>query len=195
MSDGPGEITELLRRGDDPAAEQQLLSLVYDDLRKLAHRFMRRERRNHTVQATALLHEVWVALVHDTKIDLQDRVHFFALAAKSMRRILAEYARAQHTLKRGGNRRRIELSGTLAVAEAQLDTVLLVDHALNQLMESAPRQARIVEMRYFGGLTEDEIVAILGVSVRTVQRDWSMAKGWLAVHAGGPDASPMSEEN
>src|SRR5579884_418249 len=137
MVNDPGEITALLyrvRRGDS-AAEEQLLGAVYDDLRKLAARCMNGERKDHTLQPTALLHEAWMSIVLDSNIDWHDRVHFFGVAAKCMRRILVDHARARQADKRGGGQRVFELSDTVAIAESQLDTVLLVDRALNQLVE------------------------------------------------------------
>jgi RNA polymerase sigma factor (TIGR02999 family) len=183
---GSGEITKLLLkvRQGDTSAEDQLIELVHDDLRRIAGRCMRGERAGHTLQATALLNEAWIELVHDN-IDWQNRAHFFALAARCMRRILVEYARARGSVKRGGGAFRIELTDTLLVAEDQLETVLIVDEALSQLLEWDARQAEIVELRYFGGLTEDEIAAVLGISTRTVKRDWGMARGWLASRLNG----------
>jgi RNA polymerase sigma factor (TIGR02999 family) len=182
-----GEITKLLlkvRQGDS-AAQDQLIGLVYDDLRRIAGRCMRGERPGHTLQATALLHEAWIELVHDSSIDWQNRAHFFALAARSMRRILVEYARGRGAVKRGGGGVRIEINDQLLVSEDQLDTILVVDETLQQLLEWDPRQAEIVEMRYFGGLTEDEVAAVLGISSRTVKRDWGMARDWLATRLAG----------
>jgi RNA polymerase sigma-70 factor (ECF subfamily) len=184
---GSGEITRLLSkaREGDTSARDQLIELVYPDLRRMAGRCMRGERPGHTMQATALLHEAWVELIHDSTIDWQNRAHFFALAARCMRRILVEYARGRSAQKRGGGGARIELTDGLVCSEDQLDTVLIVDEALDQLAEWDPRQAQIVEMRYFGGLTEDEIGAVLQVSTRTVKRDWSMARDWLAGRLAG----------
>jgi RNA polymerase sigma-70 factor, ECF subfamily len=184
---GSGEITKLLlkMRAGDVDAQDRLIELVYDDLRRLAGRCMRRERAGHTLRTTALLHEAWINLVHDSNIDWQDRVHFFALAARCMRRILVEHARARGSIKRGGAAIRVEFNDGLLVSEEHLDTVLMVDEALQQLLEWDPRQAQIVEMRYFGGLTEDEVAAVLGISTRTVKRDWSMARDWLAGKLAG----------
>jgi len=182
----PGNITALLlqARDGDTTAEERLLSLVYDDLRRMAHGCMRGERANHTLQPTALLHEAWIKLVRDSEIDWQNRAHFFALTARSMRRILVEYARARGSSKRGGQRFRVELRDDLTISDDALDTILFVDDALQQLLKWDPRQAQIVEMRYFGGLTEDEIAAVLRLSTRTVKREWSMARAWLAAKLG-----------
>ena len=182
-----GEITQLLSRLrlGDATAQDQLIELVYPDLRRLAGRCIRRERPGHTLQPTALLHEAWMELVNDSSIDWQNRAHFFALAARCMRRILVEYARGRNAQKRGGGGAKVELTEGLLFSEDQIDTVLMVDEALGQLAEWDARQAQIVEMRYFGGLTEDEIGAVLGVSARTVKRDWSMARDWLAVRLAG----------
>jgi RNA polymerase sigma factor (TIGR02999 family) len=184
---GTGEITTLLLRvrAGDTAAQDRLIDLVYDDLRRIAGRCMRGERPGHTLQATALLHEAWVDLVNDSSIDWQNRAHFFALAARCMRRILVEHARARGSRKRGGGAARVEITDALLISEDQVETVLMVDEALDQLAEWDGRQAQIVEMRYFGGLTEDEIGVVLGVSTRTVKRDWSMARDWLAVRLAG----------
>jgi len=186
VAESADDITMLLvriRKGDS-GAEERLASLVYDDLRRMAYACMRGERGNHTLQPTALLHEAWITLVRDAEIDWQNRAHFFALAARAMRRILVDYARSHRSSKRGGVHNRIELTDSLVVAEDHLDKILFVEESLQELMQLDPRQAGIVEMRYFGGLTEDEIGAALGLSTRTVKRDWKMARGWLAAKMG-----------
>ena len=182
VAESSDQITLLLmqvRKGDSDA-EERLVALVYDDLRRMAHACMRRERAGHTLQPTALLNEAWIRLVRDPEVDWQNRAHFFALAARAMRHILVEYARSHRSLKRGGERNRIELIDALLVSEDDLDKILFVEQSLQELQQWDRRQAQIVEMRYFGGLTEDEISAALGLSSRTVKRDWRMARGWLA---------------
>jgi len=187
----PGEITQLLRasRRGDATAEARLMSLVYDDLHRLAGRYMRGERAGHTLQTTALLHETWLCMMQGCPVDWQDRAHFFALAARCMRRVLVAYARSHSAGKRGGGAVRVDLNEALLVDPNQLDTVLLVDSALSDLDAWDARQSAIVEMRFFGGLTEDEIAAVLDVSTRTVKRDWKMAAAWLSVRLRGQDGS------
>jgi RNA polymerase sigma factor (TIGR02999 family) len=185
-----GEITALLRlvRNGDISAEERLIDVVYPDLRRIAHRCMRNEK-SRTISATELLHDAWVDVMRGGPVDWRDRVHFFAILSTAMRRILVEYARSRNAAKRGGGRTRIELAEGLAVDKSKLDDVILVDEALNRLSTFDQRMARIVEMRYFGGLTEDEVAAILDISARTVKRDWKMAKGFLAEFTGNGDAA------
>lgn len=182
MSEPAQNITVLLHRIRDGSreAEDQLINLVYSNLKRMAYSCMRGERGNHTLQPTALLHETWMKIVHDADIDWQDRSHFFALASRAMRRILVEYARSQTAIKRGGMRNQVDLTEGLLVSEDNLDKVLIVDEALEELSHLDARQAQIVELRYFGGLTEDEISAAIGVATRTVKRDWKMARAWLS---------------
>jgi RNA polymerase sigma factor (TIGR02999 family) len=182
MADGADEITELLRRlqEGDASAEQRLAGIVYEDLRRLAYACMRDERGDHTLQPTALIHEAWIRLMHDSDIEWKNRTHFLALASRAMRRVLVEYARRHRSQKRTGPKIQVELNQALVVSERDIEKVLIVEDALQQLSVLDGRQADVVEMRYFGGLTEDEIGAILGISSRTVKRDWRMARAWLA---------------
>lgn len=175
-----GEVTLLLERlrQGDREAEDQLLPLVYDELHRIARRFMRRERSGHTLQTTALLHEAYLRLA-TIEIDIASRSHFFALAAKQMRRVLVDHARARLSRKRGSGSTPLELKAEILVIEQPPELIEALDDALSKLGEIDPRQARIVEMRFFGGLTEEEIGLVLGISARTVKRDWIMAKRWL----------------
>ena len=179
--DGSGEITLLLtaaREGNAEAASE-LASAVYDELRRMARRRLRRERPNHTLQPTALVNEVYLHLVSQKDMNWQNRAHFFAVAAQLMRRILIDYARTCKAQKRGGEQGRpVTLEMDIPVS-VNLDEVLSVDTALHRLEEFDPRQSRVVELRYFAGMTEDEIAEILGVSVRTIKRDWNMARAFL----------------
>ncbi len=180
MGDSPQEITRLLveiRQGNR-AAESKLMPLVYQELRKLARRYMRLERRDHTLQATALVHEAYVRLVDQREVSWQNRAHFLAVAAQIMRRILVDHARAHQAAKRGGTERRISLD-TMVFTEEKATDILVLDEALTRLSERDRRQCRIVELRFFGGLTEEEAAEALGISVRTAKRDWRIAKAWL----------------
>lgn len=181
MDRTPGDITLLLAelRAGNRSAESRLLPLVYDELRRLARRYMRAERRDHTLQPTALVHEAYMRLAGQRDMSWQNRAHFFAVAAQLMRRILVDHARAHKAEKRGGNESKIELGEGLALTEAKAAELLAVDEALTRLAECDPRQARVVELRFFGGLSEEEAAEVLGVSTRTVKRDWSVARAWL----------------
>lgn len=182
-----GEITTLLaalRRGD-PHAEENLVSLVYDELHSLAMRYMRKERSDHTLQPTALVHETYLRLMRQQPGDLNDRAHFFATAATVMRRILVDHARQRASAKRGGGKQKAELQDFLSSTPPRIEQLLILDEALTRLSEWDPRQARLVEMIYFGGLTEEEAAAVLDVSVRTVRRDWQAARAWLQAQLGG----------
>ncbi len=178
----PKDITNTLlglTRGDGSAADQ-LIPVVYDKLRGLAEQFMQRERRDHTLQATALLNEAYLRLFDQSRVDWKGKAHFVALAAEMMRRILVDHARRHAAAKRGGGRDRVPLDETLAVADArqQVDLIAL-DDALSELQKLNPRQARVVELRYFGGLSVKETAYALEVSERTVENDWSVARVWL----------------
>ncbi len=185
----PEDITNTLlglTRGDGTAADR-LMPVVYDKLRALAEQFMRRERRDHTLQATALLNEAYLRLFDQSRVDWQGRAHFVALAAEMMRRILVDHARRHTAAKRGGGRERVPLEETLAVADARrhLDLIAL-DDALKELQQLNQRQARVVELRYFGGLSVKETAYALKISERTVENDWSVARAWLR-HIMSPD--------
>lgn len=175
------DITTRLRAwgAGEPSAREQLFPLVYDELRRIAHRQLRRERPGHTLDTTALVHEAYFRLVGQASAEWTDRSHFFAVAAVAMRRILVDYARRYRAEKRGDAPQRVSLTDTMLVAEARADTLLAVDEALTELARIDPRLSRVVECRFFAGLTEEETAEILGVTARTVRRDWTKAKGWL----------------
>jgi RNA polymerase sigma-70 factor (ECF subfamily) len=174
-------VTRLLvawRRGD-AAALDRLVPLVYAELRRVAHRYMRDERPNHPLQTTALVHEAYLRLIDVTRVDWQSRTHFFAVSAQLMRRILVEAARRRHADKRGGDASHVALDEAVVPAAARAADLVALDEALEQLATLAPRKARVVELRYFGGLSVEETAAVLGISAETVGRDWRMAKLWL----------------
>lgn len=175
-----GEITRLLARvrTGDEQANAQLAPLIYDELRRLAAYYIRGERPDHTLQATALVHEAYIRLVGQD-IDWQSRAHFFAVAAQVMRRVLVDYARAAKADKRAGKLHRIPLESALVYAEEQSGELIALDEALERLGQWDPRQSRIVELRFFAGLSVEETAEVLGISTRTVKRDWSMARAWL----------------
>ena len=175
------EITSLLRAwsSGDQAALARLTECVYPELRIMARRHMKNERQGNTLQTTALVHEVFLRLVDVTKIEWNQRAQFFAMAAQMMRRILVDAARARGADKRGGHALKVNLDETALLSNAPNRSILALDEALTAFAQVAPRQAKVVELRYFGGLTEDEIVAALKISPRTVRRDWDLAKAWL----------------
>jgi RNA polymerase sigma-70 factor (ECF subfamily) len=177
----PGDVTQLLRKlsGGDHQAAEELVPLVYNELRRLAVRHLRRERRNHTLQATALVHEVYMKVVDQDGAQWQNRAQFFAVASQLMRRILVDYARTQQRAKRGGGQQRVTLDEFSAVTQVPSAELLAVDEALARLEKLDPRQARVVELRYFGGLTVEEAAEALGISSKTVNREWNVAKAWL----------------
>jgi len=175
------DVTRLLSaltRGDEDAAGK-LIPAVYDELRRLAGSYMRRERTDHTLQATALVHEAFLKLVEQRSVNWQSRAHFFGIAAQLMRRILVDHARGHSRDKRGGNQVHVSIDEAFVYAEHHADEVLAVDESLNKLAKIDPRQARVVELRFFGGLSVEEAAEVLGVSPKTVKRDWSVAKAWL----------------
>jgi RNA polymerase sigma factor (TIGR02999 family) len=181
MGPQPREVTQLLqawRRGN-AAALDQLVPLVYDELHRLAHCYMAREWGENSLQTTALVHEAYLRLVDAPQIDWKNRVHFFAISAGLMRRILVEFARSRNALKRGGDARMVELDEAAAIAPLLDVDLLRLDEALNALAAVDPRQAKVVELRFFGGLTEEETAEALQVSSDTVLRDWKKAKLWL----------------
>ncbi|MEO8521018.1 MAG: sigma-70 family RNA polymerase sigma factor [Acidobacteriota bacterium] len=175
-----GEISQILEgwANRDAAARDQLVSLIYDELHRLAHHYMRGERPGHTLQTTALVHEAYLRLVDVDRIQWRDRAHFFAMAATTMRRILVDHARGQARDKRGGGVVITQLEADVAAPEADVDVVAL-DAALERLSAIDAQQAKVVEFRYFAGMTIDETAAALEVSSGTVKRDWTVAKAWL----------------
>ena len=181
MSVGPPDVTQLLlswQDGDEDALER-LLPLVYAELRRLAHARMRDEWALQTLQTTALVHEAYLRLVDGPRVPWTDRAHFFAVCARLMRRILVDRARARQSHKRGGEVRPISLQDWMAVQPADDAEVLALDEALIRLAAHDTRRSQVVELRYFGGLTGDEVAAALGISAETVRRDWKVARLWL----------------
>ncbi len=181
MYQTPENVTSLLTRmrHGDREAEEALLPLVYETLRKLAAQCMRRERLDHTLQPTALVHETYLRLLGSGPEAWNSRSHFFAIATQTMRRLLVDHARAHLAAKRGGLQKRVELDDRLLYAEDHPAELLSLDEALQRLAVLDQRQARVVELRFFGGLSVEETAEILGVSSKTVKRDWSMARAWL----------------
>ena len=180
VAEPPTDITDLLLRWNsgDKSAFDHITTVVYDELRRLASALLTRERAGHTLSATALVHEAYLRLVDQNRVQWQNRAHFFAISARLMRRILVDHARQRGAAKRGGgNKVALEDAGVLA-AQPELD-VLALNQALEKLARLDPQQGRIVELRFFGGLTEEEIADILGVAPITVKREWAAAKAWL----------------
>ena len=177
----PGEITQLLMqlKNGDRSVEDQLIPLVYGELRRLARHYMRMERQGHTLQPTALVHEAYLKLIRQNEVDWQSRAHFFGLSAQLMRRILVDYARRKRARERPSARRMIPIEELLAYADTGPTQLLAIDEALNRLAERFPRQSKVVEMRFFAGLSEEEIAEALGISIRTVKSDWKFARAWL----------------
>lgn len=190
----PDDITSILLEATagDRAALDRLFPLVYEQLRAVAHSRLAAERSDHTLNTTALVHETYVKLVDQTRVRWRDRAHFFAVAARAMRRILLDHARRHATAKRGGGRRRVSLDDANLTLHERADTLIEVDAALERLTTLDPRLGEVVEYRFFGGLTEEEIAEALGVTSRTVRRDWAKARGllyaWLVPE--GPSATP-----
>jgi len=184
---GHPEVTELLVawRGGDEAAFDRLVPIVYAELRRTAARYMSNERTPHTLQATALVNEVYLRLVQIRRIGWRDRAHFFAMAARLMRRVLVDHARARGYQKRGGGARTLPLDEAVTVAPETSRDLIAVDAALAALESVDARKSRVVELRFFGGLSVDETAAVLNVSPQTVMRDWRLAKAWLLREMGG----------
>jgi RNA polymerase sigma-70 factor, ECF subfamily len=164
--------------GDENAAAK-LLPYVYDELRRLAAGYLRRERPDHTLQPTALVHEAYLRLIDQTRADWKNRAHFYAVASEMMRRILVDHARKHHAAKRGGNETRISLDEAISFPRDVEMEVMAVDEALMDLSRLDPQQGRVVELRFFGGLTLDETAEVMAISRSTVQREWNMAKSFL----------------
>lgn len=177
----PNNVTQLLMgwgKGDKEALDQ-LVPIVYDELRRQAARYLRHERVGHTLQTTALIHEAYVRLVDQNNVQWQNRAHFFGIAAQLMRRILVDHARTKKRAKRGGSDIRVSLSKVNVATKSQDLDVVALDEALERLAGIDEQQSRIVELRYFSGLTVEETAEVLAISPATVKRDWSMAKAWL----------------
>ena len=182
MKESPGEVTLLLKelKLGNKDALGRLIPLVYRELRLRAAQYLQAERTGHTLQPTALVHELYLRLVQQDHADWKDRAHFLAVAAQLMRRILVDYARARAAAKRDGMATRIEIAGFELSGEApRTEEILAVDEALARLAELDPQQTRVVELRYFAGLTIEETAEALGISARTVKREWAMASAWL----------------
>ncbi len=175
------EITQLLAawREGNQAALDELYPLVYGELHRLARRYMSRERKGHTLQTTALINEAYVRLVDQRNVQWANRSHFFAISAQIMRRILIDHARRHAYAKRGGGARQVSLDETATMAQNDFSEFLRLDEALKSLAELDPRRSQVVELRYFGGLNNEEIAGVLKISENTVIRDWNMARAWL----------------
>ena len=177
----PHDVTVLLTRvsAGDESAPGKLLELVYDDLRRLAAAYMHAERSDHTLQATALVHEAYLRLVDWENVSWENRAQFFAVAAQVMRRVLVDHARAKNAAKREGSQQKLVLDDAVSFANEKEFDVLALEEALSSLEKLDPRQAKIVELRFFGGLSIEEVAHVLKVSVTTVKREWTIAKAWF----------------
>ena len=181
MTPDPNEVTQLLVAwsNGDSVARDALMPLVHDELRRLAHRYMGRERGNHTLQTSALVNEAYLRLIDQKDVHWQNRAHFFGIAAQMMRRILVDYARKRGFAKRGGNLQCVPLEQVMIVSPERAAEVVALDDALNSLADLDQRKSQIIELRFFGGLSIEETAEVLGVSPGTVMRDWTFAKAWL----------------
>lgn len=182
------EITELLEQWSDgnQTALDKLYPLIYEELRRLARSYMRRERKGHTLQTTALINEAYVRMVDQKNVRWRNRTHFFAISAQIMRRILVDHARRYLYNKRGGGAQRVSLDETMIVAVDRSEEVLMLDEALSNLARMDLRRSQVVELRYFAGLNNEEIASVLNISENTVMRDWNLARAWLYQQLGGP---------
>jgi RNA polymerase sigma-70 factor, ECF subfamily len=187
------QVTQLLCdwRGGDSTALEKLIPLVQPELQRLAHQYMSRERPGHTLQTTALLDDAYLQLADKTHPQWQNRAHFFAVAAQLMRRIMVDHARQRQALKRGGGAIRVTLDEAAAVTQTRADELLALDEALEKLATFDRRKAEVVEMRYFGGLTMEEIAEVLKVHVNTVARDWTAARAWLLAALSGENVDAI----
>lgn len=183
MTESPNEVTQLLVAwgNGDQAALDQLMPLVYSELHRLAHRHIKKERPGHTLQTSALLNEAFLRLVDQRDVQWQGRAHFFSIAAQMMRRILVDYARSRRFAKRGGDAQQISFDEELVVSRQLSADVLQLHDSLNELANIDERKSKIVELKFFGGLSIEETAEVLGVSPGTVMRDWTLAKAWLRI--------------
>ena len=186
MPDNSGEVTRLLGQlsAGRKEAGVELAPLIYRELHKLAAACMRRERPGHTLQATALVHEAYMRLIGQKDVRWQNRSHFYGIAAQVMRRVLLDYARGRQAAKRGGPNQKIRIDEALLVSEQQLDVALSVDECLTRLEKIDPRQSRLVELRFFAGLSVEQTAEVMEISTATVKREWSFAKAWLQREMG-----------
>jgi RNA polymerase sigma factor (TIGR02999 family) len=181
MASSPNEVTQLLvawGNGDQTALEQ-LMPLVYSELHRLAHRYIKRERPGHTLQTSALLNEAFMRLVDQREVTWHSRAHFFAISAQMMRRILVDYARSRRYAKRGGDAQEVSFNEELIISRQRSAEVVALHEALNELAAIDERKSKVVELKFFGGLSIEETAEVLGVSPGTVMRDWTLAKAWL----------------
>lgn len=185
----PPDVTQMLIEWNDSGnAPARLMPLVYDELRRLARAYLRRERPDHTLQPTALVHEAYLRLVDQSRIKWQNRAHFFGIAAQMMRRILIDHARAHTSEKRGGSRQRLSLDEAAFLPEERAADLIALDDALKELALTDERKSQVVELRFFGGLSVNETAEVLGVHPATVDRDWVVAKAWLYREIGEGEA-------
>ncbi len=178
---GTSDVTKLLldwNSGDKNALEK-LLPMIYQELHLLASRYLRRERANHTIQTTALVHEAYLRLIDQNQVEWKNRAHFFAIAAQMMRRILINYARDQHAAKRGGHTIKVALDEAIALPNIQDLDILALDEALEQLAKTDERKSQLIELWFFAGLTLEETAEVLNISLATAKRDWTLARAWL----------------
>jgi RNA polymerase sigma-70 factor, ECF subfamily len=184
-------VTQLLEKSEpgERHAEERLFADVYSELRALAARYLQRERKNHTLQPTALVHEAYLKLAGQTRVDWQGRAHFLAIAAQAMRQILVDHARRHRAAKRGGNRHCIALDDNLVIESSRDVDLLALEDALSRLTKLDPRQARMVELRFFGGLGIAEVAEVMGISKRSVEREWTMVRAWLRRELSRGDAA------
>ncbi len=177
----PTSVTALLARArsGDSSALDDVFPLIYEELRRIAQQQLRREPDGHTLSPTALVHEAYMRLIDYTRVDWANRAHFMAVASTAMRRILVDHARGHRSLKRGGGIRPVSLDAVELRAEDRAELLVAVDEALDRLKAVEPRQAQVVECRFFGGMTEEETAEALGIGLRTAKRDWARAKTWL----------------
>jgi RNA polymerase sigma-70 factor, ECF subfamily len=181
MSEGQRDVTQMLLAwsAGEPGAKDSLFPLVYDELKRIARQYLKREREGHTLQPTALVHEAYLRLVDQTRVTWQNRAHFYGMTATMMRRILVNHARAHAAAKRGGAARKLSLEDATISVEQSATDLLALDEALTRLVELDERKGRVVELLYFGGLERSEVAEVLRVSEKTVQRDWQIARSWL----------------
>ena len=191
MHESSGAVTQLLieLRKSKQEAAPKLFDLLYEELRRMAQRYLQHESREHTLQATAVVHEAYLRLV-DNRQDWQNRAHFLGIASSAMRRVLIDHARSKHAAKRPSSQQRVDLDSAPLSGQKPYDDLIAIDRALGRLGQIDRRQEHIVELRYFGGLTEQETAEVLGISLITVQRDWAVAKAWLRGEIAGRRAAP-----